>query len=195
MRYVVAARDDDVIEVAEWQRPEHRVKRPSSAMDEDQLIGIGVAIKLFLWPFRAAPGQSNIVVSQEDRPSRDGVAAAGNRARLQMMMPQRGLVTELRRNRPRRLEPHHASRRSQMVDNAVRARETRLGDDFFVVNPLAVEAGLVRVGQMPLAGKRAETQIGRHAIPPDQMGVKDGERRGCARFPGVRPKAPPGRRA
>ena len=43
-----AAGDDDVIEVAKGQRAEHRVQRAAAGMDEDDLVGVGVAEQLSL---------------------------------------------------------------------------------------------------------------------------------------------------
>ena len=40
--------DDDVIEVAKRQRAEHRVQAAAAGMNEDHLVGVGVAEQLFL---------------------------------------------------------------------------------------------------------------------------------------------------
>ena len=43
-----AAGDDDVIEFAKRQRAEHRVQRAPAGVDEDDLVGVGVAEELLL---------------------------------------------------------------------------------------------------------------------------------------------------
>ncbi len=115
------SRNDDVIEVAKRQGPEHCAKRSFAAVDENQLVRVGIAIKLFLGLKRPAPRQRDVLVAQEDEPARDGIAGPGNRAGLQMVMSERGFVAKLRRHRPGGLDPHHASGGPQVVDNAVGA--------------------------------------------------------------------------
>ena len=63
------------------------------------------------------------------------------------MMAQRRLIAEIGRDRPGRLEPDHARRRPQVVDDAVGPREPGESDDFLVVDPFALEARVAGDGR------------------------------------------------
>ena len=62
MRYVVRARDDDVVERPERQRAEHRVQRAAAVVDEEDLVGGGVAVQ-FLSAATPAGSASRITSS------------------------------------------------------------------------------------------------------------------------------------
>jgi hypothetical protein len=53
-----------------------------------------------------------------------------------------------------------------MIANAIGSAEAAGGDDFLIVNALAVMAGHVPVGHVPFARQVAKLQIGRHKSPP-----------------------------
>jgi hypothetical protein len=146
-----AAGDDDVIVVTKWQRTEHRVQGAASAMDEDRLVGVGVAKQLLLRLIRAAARQGDVVVAENRDAPRDRVARARNRACFHVMVAEGGLIAKVTGDRPRRLEPNHPGRRPQVVDDAVGAGKPGNGDDFLVIDPFALEPRLMRMGNVPLA--------------------------------------------
>ena len=192
--------DDDVIEVAKRQaartscasvpRPEWtKITSSASALRNSSCCGCSGR--------QRARVTSSLPKSSD--PARDRVARAGNRSCLQVMMAQRRLVAEIRRDRPRRLEPDHARRRPQVIDDAVGPREPGERDDFFVVDPLALESRLVADGRCAAcAGSSRVADRAAWMSPPTDLVVvrfTDGGRRGCARFPAARSPARRRRRA
>jgi hypothetical protein len=59
-----------------------------------------------------------------------------------------------------------ACRRPQVIADTISPAEAGGGDDFFVVDAFAAEAGFVAVGDVSFAGNGAEFQIGGHRPPP-----------------------------
>ena len=185
-----ASGDDDVIELAERQRAEHRVQTAAAGVDEDDLVGIGIAEQLLLRLLGPAASQAHVVVAEDDHPARDRVAGPRDRAGLDVMVPQHRFVAELDRDGPGRLEPRHAGRRPQVIDDAVAPRKAGRRDDLFVVDSFVLEAPFLRMSDVPLAGDRTESQIGRHVGCPLRVKrSRDGRRHGCARSPGARSTA------
>src|SRR5262245_7904716 len=78
------------------------------------------------------------------------------------MMPQDRFIERFDGQCPRRLDLADAGRRAEMVQDAVRPAEAANSDNFLVVNPLAAIARFMAMGNVPLAGDRAESNVGRH---------------------------------
>ena len=112
-----------------------RVQRAPAGVDEEDLVGVGVAEELVLGPLGPARRQSHVRVGEQGDPAGDRVAARGDGPCLQVMMAERRDVDQVARDRPGRLDFPHARRRAEVVDDAVRPREPGDGDDLFVVIP------------------------------------------------------------
>src|SRR4051794_34138451 len=103
------------------------------------------------------------------------------------MVPESRFLDHVRHQRPGRLDLADPGRRAEVVGDAEAAPEAGDRDDLLVVDPLAAEARLVAMGNVPLAGDRAEPEIGRHGSP---SGITDAPRCGCAESPAARRTAP-----
>ena len=157
-----AARHHDVVVRLERQRAEHRVQGAPALLDEQHLVGHGVAVQLRLPHGRPAAQHRDIGVGQDRNPAADWVARRFHRRGLDVVVPQRRLVHRVDINGADRLDLAHPRRRPQVVDDAVGAAEAVEGDDLFVVDALVLVAGPVGHLDVALARDLAESAIAGH---------------------------------
>lgn len=157
-------RDDDVVERLNRQRPEHRVQRPAPAVDKDDFIGFCVAKQLRLRLRGPAVRQGHVVIHQERHASADRIALRLELPALEVMMAQHLLRHDIARHLAGRLDLDDARRRPQMVADRVRPAEAAGGNDFLVVDALAVMPAFAAMGDVAFAREGAALEIGRHDL-------------------------------
>ncbi len=92
-----AAGNDDVIEIAKGQRAEHRVQHAPAGMDEDDLVGVGVAEKLLLGLRGPAARERSRRRCQAERSRPEiGSPARGIGPGLHVVMAEHGLIARAR---------------------------------------------------------------------------------------------------
>src|SRR5262249_35491468 len=160
------------------------------AMDEDDLVGRGVAKQLVLRLRRPATRQDHVGVGEDRDAARDRVAARGHLAGLGVNMSKRQVGEDVDANGPRGFDALDPRRRLDVVDDAVRPAEPLGRDDFFVIDPFALVPGAGAVHRVPLGRDLAEASIVWHGIALVLFNAAGGQRYfGASRS--VPPSAPP----
>src|SRR5207253_306858 len=108
-----------------------------AVVDEEDLVGVGVAVQFGLALGGAAAGEDDVGVGEQGHATGDGVARRLEGAALEVVVAQRRLRDEVERQFAGGLYLEHARRRSQVVGDAIGAAEAGGGDDLFVVDAFA----------------------------------------------------------
>ena len=124
----------------------------------------GVAVQLALDLRGTAAGQDHVVVDEEWDAAPDHVIEPVQVGGLQVVVAQVQVIDDLLRQIARGLDFADAGRRAQVVGDAVGAAEAGESDNFFVVDALVAEAGLVLVGSVALRRNGPELAIEGHAL-------------------------------
>ena len=90
------------------QHAEHGGKRALALVDEDHLVGGGIAIEFRLWLGRPAARHHHVGVEQQRDAAGDRVAGSGHASALEVMMAQHRLLDGLERGGASGLDPGHA---------------------------------------------------------------------------------------
>ena len=88
------------------------------------------------------------------------------------MVPQRPARRQLRSNAARRLDLGYASRRPQMIDDAIRSPEATDSDDFLVVNALTFVSTLTAQRRVSFRRDRSELPVVWHDISPPSFRIE-----------------------
>ena len=83
-----AVRDDDVVVGLNGSAPNMLVQRASALVDEDHLVGGGVAVEFRLRQLGPAAPHGDVGVREQRHAARDRIAGRLHVARLEMMVPQ-----------------------------------------------------------------------------------------------------------
>src|SRR5262249_51053233 len=135
-------------------------------MHEYDFIAGGVAIKFLLRRGRPAPPEGHVGIAQQGHPAGDRVAAGGQPAALEVVVPQRRFGNRLDDHLPGGFDVADSCRWTEMIDDAVGPTEAGGGDDLFVINALAAVAGLHAMLDVALARDGAELSVKGHEDSP-----------------------------
>src|SRR5262249_1745461 len=105
------------------QRAEHRLQASASFMDKEQVVAIGVFVKVRHRLGRAAESKRDVVIDQKRCPAGDRVAACRKVLRFDMVMAGRLFGREFRENVAERRELADLCRWVRVVENGRDAGE------------------------------------------------------------------------
>ena len=155
-----AARDDDVVLLAEGHRAEHRVQHAAAAVDVDDLVALAVAVEALVGLGRLADRGLDVVVEHQQAPAADRVAAGVDRVGVgqpvhvgvghPLLAHDRGELADLRQ----------PARRVQVVEDRLVAGEALVAEDLLGQQ----RAVAPRLG-VALGGDVAEADVA-HRCPP-----------------------------
>ncbi len=157
-----AARHDNVIEWPKGQRPKHGVHDALALVNENDLVGAGITIKLSLPLGGPAAGQDNIIVEKKGNAAGQRIAGRLDGPRLEMMVPQGRFTDGFQRHHAGCLDLVDPGWRPQMVDDAISPAKTGGRDNFLVIDSFLLVARLMPMLDVALGRNRAELFIGRH---------------------------------
>ena len=159
-----AARDDDIVVRLVAEPAVLRLEPAAAGPDKDDVVALAVAVEVILLRHRgrgAAAVGGDVGVEHQRHAAGVGIARAGHRRGLQVVVPQRGVRGGLERELPEQLDALHPRRGLQVIDDGVGAVEALSGDDVLVVQALAQIAGGLVAGEpeVMLAGQRPESEV------------------------------------